>query len=179
MPVFRSLVKVMLGVPTAPSGCTSAPVMVSPALSTLLDAAPVNAAVMVPAVKFPEPSRATMALAVLALAAVVAELLTLPAVTIVASLVSTMAAEAFISALTIVSLAIIVLETVPLSPVVITVPVTFGSVMVWSAVASAPMRRISFASSVVPSNCKPMFAPSVMSPVTVPPALGSASAARS
>jgi hypothetical protein len=40
--------------------------MVSPALSTLLDAAPVNAAVMVPAVKLPLASRATMADAVLA-----------------------------------------------------------------------------------------------------------------
>ena len=49
---------------------------------------PVKFAVIVPAVKLPLASRATIALAVLALAAVVAELLTLPAVLIVDSLVS-------------------------------------------------------------------------------------------
>jgi hypothetical protein len=72
------------------------------ALVVTFDAVPVKLAVMVPAVKLPLPSRATMALAVFALVAVVAELLTLPAVAIVASLVSTMAAEAFMSALTMV-----------------------------------------------------------------------------
>ena len=126
------------------------PIVLAVASVVAVEALPVKAAVIVQAVKLPLPSRATMAEGVLALAAVVAELLTLPAVAIVASLVSTMAAEAFISALTIVSLAIIALVTVPLSPVVITVPVTFGSVMVRSVVASAPMRRISLSSSVVP-----------------------------
>src|SRR3990172_9634770 len=51
--------------------------------------------------KFPEASRATIALAVLVLVAVVAEFDTLPVVLIVASLVSTIAAPAAISALTI------------------------------------------------------------------------------
>jgi hypothetical protein len=63
--------------------------------------------------------------------------LTLPAVEMVASLVSAMAAEALMSALTMVPFAIIALVTVPLSPVVTTVPVTLGSVMVRSAVGSA------------------------------------------
>ncbi len=62
---------------------------------------PVKLAVMVPAVKFPLASRATIADAVLALVAVVAELLTFPAVAMVASFVSTIAAVALISALTI------------------------------------------------------------------------------
>ncbi len=65
------------------------------------DAKPVKLAVIVPAVKFPLASRATMADAVFASVAVVAELLTFPVVAIVASLVSTMAAVALMSALTI------------------------------------------------------------------------------
>jgi hypothetical protein len=65
-----------------------------------VEALPVRAAVIVPALKLPEPSRATMALTVLALTAVVALLLTFPAVEIVASLVSTMPALALMSALT-------------------------------------------------------------------------------
>ena len=64
--------------------------MVSPALRTFNDDAPVTlptkAAVIVPAVKLPEISRATIALAVFAAVAVVAEFNTLPAVEIVASL---------------------------------------------------------------------------------------------
>ena len=51
-------------------------------------------AVIVPAVKFPLPSRATIALAVFALVAVVALLLTFNAVEIVASFVSAIAAVA-------------------------------------------------------------------------------------
>jgi peptidoglycan/LPS O-acetylase OafA/YrhL len=54
----------------------------------------------------------TIADAVLALVAVVALLLTLPAVAMVASLVSTMAADAFISALTIVPSTMFALATV-------------------------------------------------------------------
>ena len=73
----------------------------SPALRTLADAAPVKLAVIVPAEKFPEPSRATIALAVFALVAVVAELDTLSGVLMVASLVSTIAALALTSAFTI------------------------------------------------------------------------------
>ena len=61
---------------------------------------PVRFAVIVPAVKLPLASRATIALAVFAEVAVVAELLTFEAVEIVASLVSTMAADALMSALT-------------------------------------------------------------------------------
>jgi hypothetical protein len=59
--------------------------MVSPAFKTLFDAEPVtlpvtlplNAAVMVPALKLPEASRATIASAVFALVAVVAKFETL------------------------------------------------------------------------------------------------------
>jgi hypothetical protein len=73
-------------------------------------------AVIVPAEKLPEASRATMADAVFALVAVVAELETLPAVEIVLSLVSA------------IEPANMVLVTVPESPVVIAVPVVAGSV---------------------------------------------------
>ena len=62
---------------------------------------PVVLAVIVPALKFPETSRATIALAVLALVAVVAELETLRAVAMVESFVSTMAADSETSAFTI------------------------------------------------------------------------------
>jgi hypothetical protein len=75
--------------------------MVSPALSTFCEALPVKFAVIVPAEKLPDASRATMALAVLALVAVVAELATLPAVEIVASFVSTIPAPAAMSVLVI------------------------------------------------------------------------------
>ena len=61
---------------------------------------PVSAAEIVPALKLPDVSRATIADAVFALVAVVAELLTFDAVEIVASFVSTMAALALMSALT-------------------------------------------------------------------------------
>jgi hypothetical protein len=60
---------------------------------------PAVLAVIVPATKFPEASRATMALAVFRFVAVVALLATLPAVEIVANFVSTMAAAASMSAL--------------------------------------------------------------------------------
>ena len=115
----------------------------SPVFNTFSDAAPVRLAVIVPAVKLPEPSRATIALAVLALAAVVALLLTLPAVEMIASLVSTIAALALMSSLTMAPSAIIVLVTVPLSPVVTTVPVTLGNVMVRSAVGSTTVSVVS------------------------------------
>src|SRR5204863_190066 len=55
-------------------------------------ALPVKFAVIVPAEKLPDASRATIALAVFALIAVVAELATFPAVLIVANFVSTIAA---------------------------------------------------------------------------------------
>ena len=66
-----------------------------------VDALPVSAAVIVPAVKLPDASRATIAEAVFADAAVVAEFDTFDAVEIVASFVSTIAALALMSALTI------------------------------------------------------------------------------
>lgn len=76
-------------------------------------AKPVKLAVIVPAVKFPLASRATMAEAVLASVAVVAELLTFPAVEIVANLVSAMPAEALMSAFTMLPSAIFALVTAP------------------------------------------------------------------
>ena len=90
------------------------------ALVVTVDALPVKAAVMVPAVKSPLASLTTIADGVFALAAVVALLLTLPAVAMVASLVSTIAAEAFMSASSIVPFSSIVLVTVPVSPTVTT-----------------------------------------------------------
>jgi hypothetical protein len=64
-------------------------------------ALPLKFAVIVPAEKLPDASRATMAFAVFALVAVVAELATLPVVEIVASFVSTIPADADTSASTI------------------------------------------------------------------------------
>ena len=101
IPVVVDPVKMMDGVPMAPVGICKAPVMVSPVFKTFKEEAPVTLAVMMSAAKFPDASRATIKFAVAAAVAVVAELLTLPAVAMVASLVSTMAAEAEMSALTI------------------------------------------------------------------------------
>jgi hypothetical protein len=99
------------------------------------DALPVKAAVIVPAVKFPLASRATIALAVFALVAVVAELLTFDAVEIVASLVSTMPADALMSALTITPAAILVaLPTEVTSPVKLALVVTVDALPVKEAV---------------------------------------------
>ena len=70
-------------------------------------------AVIVPALKFPLASRATMAELVLPEVAVVAELLTFPAVAIVANLVSSIAAVVAMSAFKIVASAILVLVTAP------------------------------------------------------------------
>jgi hypothetical protein len=82
------------------------------ALVVTFDAVPVKLAVIVPAVKLPLASRATIADAVLALVAVVALLLTLPAVEMVASLVSAIAAEALMSTSAMVPLTIFALATV-------------------------------------------------------------------
>jgi hypothetical protein len=65
-----------------------------------VDAFPIKSAVIVPAEKFPEPSRKTIVLAVLVDTAVVAAFETFPALTIVASFVSAIAAEGETSALT-------------------------------------------------------------------------------
>jgi tRNA-binding EMAP/Myf-like protein len=98
-------------------------------------ALPVRLAVIVPALKLPDASRATIADAVFALVAVVAELLTLSAVAIVSSLVSTMAALALISALTITPEAIeVALPTLVTSPVKLAFVVTFDAVPVRFAV---------------------------------------------
>ena len=84
-----------------PAGNCNVPVMVSPALRTLSAAAPIKLAIIVPAEKLPDASRATIALAVLRLVAVVAEFATLPAVEIVANFVSAIAAAGSTSAFTI------------------------------------------------------------------------------
>jgi hypothetical protein len=118
------LVKVPLdGVPSAPP------------LTKFPLAVPVKAAVIVPAVKFPLASRATIALAVFADVAVVAELLTFDAVEIVASLVSTMPADALMSASTITPAAIAVaLPTEVTSPVKLALVVTVDALPVKEAV---------------------------------------------
>ena len=92
-------------------------------------ALPVRFAVIVPALKLPDASRATIAEAVLADAAVVALLLTLSAVAMVSSFVSEIAALALMSALTITPAAMAVAkDPVPLP---VTSPVR---VIVWSPV---------------------------------------------
>src|SRR5205085_1302160 len=55
------------GAAVVPAGSCNAPVMVSPAFNTLFEALPVKLAVMVPALKLPDASRATNVLAVLEL----------------------------------------------------------------------------------------------------------------
>ena len=67
---------------------------------------PVTLAEIIPAVKLPDPSRATIVLTKLAEVAVVAELATFPTVAICANFVSTIAASDLISSLTIAPLAI-------------------------------------------------------------------------
>lgn len=83
-----------------PEGSVSEPVRVPPAKAKSSEACPVNAAVMVPAAKFPEASRATIAPAVFASVAVVAELATKPTAVNVDSLLLPMAAFEAISAST-------------------------------------------------------------------------------
>ena len=57
------------GAAAVPAGSCNAPVIVSPAFSTLFDAEPVKLATIVPALKLPDASRLTIVLAVLALVA--------------------------------------------------------------------------------------------------------------
>ena len=104
--------------------------MAPPLMLLALLAKPVKLAVIVPAVKLPLASRATMADAVLASVAVVAELFTLPAVAMVANLVSTMAADGLISAFTIVLSAIFAEVTAAL--------IIFAVVMAFAAIVGAP-----------------------------------------
>ena len=59
--------------------------------------------------------------------------------------------------------------TVPVSPVVTTVPVTLGRVIVLSAVGSATVSVVSCASSVAPSNTMSASSPKLKLPVIVPP----------
>ena len=85
---------------------------------------------MLVVLKLPDALRATIVDAVLASVAVVAELLTLPAVAMVASLVSTIAADALMSALTIAPVAIdVALPTEVMSPVRLALVVTVVAVL--------------------------------------------------
>jgi len=77
------------------------PIVLAVCNAVAVVALPERVAVIVPAVKLPDASRATIADAVFALVAVVAELDTFPVVEMVASLVSAIAAEALTSASTI------------------------------------------------------------------------------
>ena len=96
------------------------------AILLALVAVPDSDAVMVPALKLPLASRATIVLALFRLVAVVALLETLPAVLMVASLVSAMAAALFTIALVITSLATVVLRlTLPVPSMFWAVAVTF------------------------------------------------------
>ena len=93
-------------------GAPVIPLQATPLAVVAVEALPVRLAVIVPAEKFPEASLETMALAVLAFVAVVAELLTLPEVAMVANFVSTIPADALISASTIAPLTIFELDIV-------------------------------------------------------------------
>ena len=54
-----------------------------------------------------------------------------------------------------------VLEIVPVSPVVMRMPVTLGSVTVWSAEGAAGAKVVSKSSAVVPSKMSPVVAPQI------------------
>ena len=96
-----------------------------------------------------------------------------------ASLLNAMAAEELISALTMVLSAIIVPVTVPVSPVVTTVPVMLGKVMVLSNVGSTTAKVVSKPSAVEPSNVRLPVVPISKLPVMMPPDFGNAALARS
>src|SRR5213075_1090121 len=68
-PVVVLPVKFNDGASVVPTGNVKFPVIVSPDFNTLFDALPVKFAVIVPALKLPDASRATMELAVFALVA--------------------------------------------------------------------------------------------------------------
>ena len=74
---------------------------------------------------------------------------------------------------------IIVLVTLPVSPVVTTVPVTFGRVIVRSAVGSVTVKVVSKSSADEPSNTTLVLVPKFKSPVIVPPAFASFSVSTS
>jgi hypothetical protein len=101
------------------------PIVLAVCNAVAVVALPLRAAVTVPALKLPDASLATIALAVLVFVAVVAELDTFPAVAIVASFVSAIAAEALTSASTI-DPAVIPAEIVMFAPPLndVAVPVT-------------------------------------------------------
>ena len=85
-------------------------------------------------------------------------------------MLTAISALALMSALTIVLSVIIVLVTLPVSPVVTTVPVTFGSAIVRSAVGSVTVKVVSKSSAVAPSKTRlALFMtklPVMVSPVT-------------
>ena len=84
-----------------------------------------------------------------------------------ASLLTAISAEALTSALTIVASAIIALVTVPVSPVVITLPLTFGNVIVRSALDWCNRNRGLVLIIADPSNANTAFCPSNTVPVNV------------
>ncbi len=103
-----------------------------------LDAKPVKLAVMVPAAKLPLASRATIAEAVFASVAVVAELLTFPEVEMVANFVSTIAADALMSAFTIVPSVILAELTAP--SLILTVVMALSEMTGAAAVVPVPAK---------------------------------------
>lgn len=88
IPVPVCPLKVNDGAVVEPIGNINGPVIVSPVFKTFAEEAPVIAAVMVPAVKFPLASLATIPFATFKLLAVVAEFDTFPADDMVANFVS-------------------------------------------------------------------------------------------
>lgn len=100
-PVPKPPSKANDGVFEVPAGTVRLPVRVPPVNARSSEACPVRLAVIVPALKLPEPSRETMAPTVLALVAVVAELATSPEAVKVANLPLAIAAEPEMSASTI------------------------------------------------------------------------------
>lgn len=96
-PVPREPVNVSVGEDGFPTGNCKIPVIVSPAFKTLLVAEPESVADIIPALKFPEASLATIAEGVFEEVAVVAEFETFPEEVIVSSFVSDIAAFGSIS----------------------------------------------------------------------------------
>jgi len=74
-PVLVLPVNLIDGAAALPAGTINVPVIVSPALSTFNDALPIKLAVIAPAEKLPDTSRATIVLAVLVLVASVASVI--------------------------------------------------------------------------------------------------------
>ena len=111
-----------------------------------VDALPVKAAVIVPALKFPVASRATIVFAVLLFVAVVAELLTLPAVAMVANLLSTIPAVAEMSSFAMVPSAILAVVTA----LAANLSVEIAELVITGAVADEPVPAKSPANCILP-----------------------------